>query len=184
MIKLLRLSFPIILFLQVIGYACAGTITINGHVKDNTCEVDVSSRDFTVALGNVSSKQFSQAGAGGPYVLFNIVFSRCGSAASKIKVGFTGTVDTLNKNLLKISQGATGYASGLGVEYARGLGVEISDKDKNVIKINEQQTNLDWNNIDPSTRNVLTFYSRMVATQTPVVGGAVSATATFTLEFF
>jgi len=155
--------------------AKAATVTVTGQVLDNTCEVDVGSKNFTVNLGANPSKQFSRVGDPSAAVRFSIVFLRCDAAAQKVKVGFTGTADGNNSSLLKID--AVGGS-------ASGVGVQILDNSLKAIPLNAAQSGLNWNNVTAGQRNVLTFYSRMVATQMPVKAGTVSATATFTLEYF
>ncbi|MFZ4834020.1 fimbrial protein [Rouxiella sp. Mn2063] len=155
--------------------ATAATVTVTGQVLDNTCEVDVGSKNFTVNLGASPSKQFSRVGDPSPAVRFSIVFLRCDASAQKVKVGFTGTADSNNASLLKIDA-LSGSASG--------IGVQILDSGLKAIPLNAAQSELNWNNVTAGQRNVLTFYSRMMATQTPVSAGTVSATATFTLEYF
>jgi len=156
-------------------YAADSTISITGQVQDNTCVLSTASQDLTVDLMNYPQSQFSEKGAGGALVPFTLVFSQCGSAATAVRVGFTGTADTNNTSLLKIDSGTSSYATG--------IGIEILDSSENIIPINQSQDNLNWITITGGQQNTVSFYARMVATALPVTAGTVSGSATITLEF-
>ncbi|BBV77923.1 fimbrial protein [Klebsiella electrica] len=169
----LMLLSPITVGLPV--QAADSTITITGYVRDNMCRVAAGSQNQTVDLMTNSAKQLFKPGETTWYpVPFSITLSPCGAAATGVKVGFTGTADPDNATLLKID-GGSGAAAG--------LGIQILDAGKNPLAINASSQNLNWSALSGGQANTLSFYARMMATQTSVVAGAVSATANFTLEF-
>lgn len=156
------------------AFAADSTITISGYVRDNACAVAGESKDFTVDLLENASKQFYAVGATTPLVPFRIVLSPCGSAATALKVGFTGVADSSNSDLLKLDSG---------VNAAQGIGIEILDGQRTTLPLNAASSTLQWTTLMPGKTNILNFYARMKAAKVPVVAGHVSATATFTLEF-
>ncbi|WP_269936301.1 fimbrial protein [Serratia liquefaciens] len=160
----------------VTGYAHAAdsTITITGYLKDNACSVSVDSQDFTVDLLSNAAKQFNRVGAVTLAIPFKIVFDKCGSSATAVRVGYVGTADSDNTTLLKID-GGTNAASG--------IGVQILDRDKTPIPLNAAQDSLKWTTLTAGQSNTLGFYARLMATRAPVTAGTVTATANFTLEF-
>lgn len=156
------------------AFAADSTITISGYVRENACAVAGESKDFTVDLMENASKQFYAVGATTPAVPFRIVLSPCGSAATALKVGFTGVADSADSSLLKLDSGTN---------TASGVGIEILDAQQIALPLNAASSTLQWTTLMPGKTNILNFYARMKAAKVPVVAGHVSATATFTLEF-
>ncbi|MDD9664285.1 MULTISPECIES: fimbrial protein [Enterobacterales] len=173
----MRKYLPILCLLPLVaGYAHAAdsTITITGYLKDNACSVSVDSQDFTVDLLSNAAKQFKQVGAVTSAIPFKIVFDKCGSSATAVRVGYVGTSDSDNTTLLKIDAGTNA---------ASGIGVQILDRDKTPIPLNAAQDSLKWTTLTAGQSNTLGFYARLMATRAPVMAGTVTATANFTLEF-
>ncbi len=170
-------SALLVLSLAVTGvtHAADSVINITGNVRDNTCVVSTASQDMTVNLQSYSSKTFTTVGTTTGMVPFTLTFSSCGSAASAVKVGFTGVADTTNSTLLKIDSG--------GSTDAQGIGVEILDTDKTVLSVNQSDDDMTWHTLTAGQQNSLNFYARMVSTKAPVTAGLVTASATITLEF-
>lgn len=155
-------------------HAADSTITITGYLKDNACSVAVDSQDFTVDLMSNAGRQLYRPGAVTPAVPFTIVFDKCGSSATAVRVGYTGISDGDNATLLKLD--AVSNA-------ASGMGIQILDKDKDPVSLNSAQDTLNWTTLTAGQANTLGFYARLMATRSPVTAGIVNATANFTLEF-
>lgn len=173
----MRKYLPILCLMPLVaGYAHAAdsTITITGYLKDNACSVSVDSQDFTVDLLSNAAKQFSRVGTVTPAIPFKIVFDKCGSSATAVRVGYVGTSDSDNTTLLKIDAGTNA---------ASGIGVQIMDRDKTPMPLNAAQESLKWTTLTAGQSNTLRFYARLMATRSPVTAGTVTATANFTLEF-
>lgn len=149
-----------------------GTVNISGTITDNTCTVSPDSKDFTVTMGNVASKQFYQAGDGTRYEPFTIHLEKCGGAANGVTVAFSGTKDSRNTDLLAIPSG-TGVASG--------MGIGIYNQDKSLIPVGSDsvQTKLTPNQASVS----IVFYARYIADGGAVTAGTANASATFTLTY-
>ncbi|EMH4163338.1 type 1 fimbrial protein [Pluralibacter gergoviae] len=156
------------------AFAADSTITISGYVRDNACAVATESKEFTVDLMNNAAKQFNTVGATSPLVPFRIVLSPCGNSATAVKVGFSGTQDSDNNNLLKIDGGSSAAA---------GMALQILDSQQTILPINAPPSSITWTTLRPGQSNTLSFFARLMATRTPVNAGHVYATATFTLEF-
>ncbi|EKS6740460.1 type 1 fimbrial protein [Enterobacter ludwigii] len=156
------------------AFAADSTLTIRGDVRDNACSVATESKAFTVNLMDNAAKQFNAIGATTPLVPFRIVLSPCGSSVTAIKVGFNGSQDSDNNDLLKIDGGASAAA---------GMAVQILNGQETMLPVNAPTSSITWTPLTPGQTNYLSFYARLMATRVPVIPGHVYATATFTLEF-
>lgn len=161
-------------FSTTAALAVDSTISITGHIYDNACAVSITSKNFTVDLLTHAAKQFHAVGATSVLIPFDIVLSPCGSSVTAVKVAFTGTADSRNTSLLALNASASSAA---------GLGVEILDKNRQVLPVNAAFSGIAWIPLTGKQTNILNFYARMKATQFPVTTGQVNADATFTLEF-
>lgn len=153
--------------------AVDSTITITGQVLDNTCFVYLPG-PLDVDLLSHSAKQFNSVGATSAMIPFDIVLSPCGSSVTAVKVGFNGSADAINSNLVALNT----FSS-----TASGLGIQILDRNKVELPLNTPFSGISPIPLTASKSNVLRFYARMKATQVPVKTGQVSAGATFTLEY-
>jgi minor fimbrial subunit len=156
------------------SYAADTSISITGYLKDNTCSVSVDSKGFTVDLMSNAAKQLNRVGATTVPVPFKIVFDKCGSSTTGVRIIYGGTSDEDNNTLLKI---------GAGTNAASGLGIQILDSDKQPIPLNAAPQSLGWSPLIAGQSNTLSFYACLMATRSPVTAGVVNATADFTLEF-
>lgn len=167
-------AFFFLLMYSGMSYSADSTITITGYLRDNTCVVSAGSQNFTVDLMTNAARQFSSVGTNSQPVAFSIVLSPCGKSVTAVKIGFTGTADADNSQLLALDKAAGNAA---------GLGVQLLDKNQNAIPINQTSSNLTWITLTPGNTNTINYYARLKATRKPVTAGHVSATAVFTLEF-
>jgi len=156
------------------AFAADSTLTIRGNVRDNACTVATESKALTVNLMDNAAKQFNAVGASTPLVPFRLVLSPCGSSVTAVKVGFNGSQDSDNNNLLKIDGGASAAA---------GMAVQILNGQQTMLPVNAPSSSIAWTTLTPGQTNTLSFYARLMATRVPVIPGHVYATATFTLEF-
>ncbi|ELP5685310.1 type 1 fimbrial protein [Salmonella enterica subsp. enterica serovar Bredeney] len=172
--KPLYLLFATLLLVTTSTTAADSTITINGYIRDNACAVAGESKDFTVDLLNNAAKQLHTIGSTTPLVPFRLVLSPCGNSATAVKIGFTGTADNDNTNLLQIDRGALA---------ASGIGIQIFNDQREMLPLNAASSSISWTILRPGQTNIIDFYARMMSTRKPVTAGNVNATATFTLEF-
>lgn len=174
MIKILTLFGAMLSLVFVNAFAADSTITISGYVHDNACSVATESKAFTVDLMENAARKFNFVGATTPLVPFHIVLSSCGSSVTAVKVGFNGTPDSDNTDLLKIDQGASAAA---------GMAVQILNSQQSMLPINVPASSIAWTTLKPGQANILDFYARLITTRVPVSAGHIAASATFTLEF-
>ncbi|WP_075180636.1 fimbrial protein [Pantoea sp. 1.19] len=156
------------------AHSADSTLTITGTLQDNTCEVDTAQKAITVSLGTHAAKQFTAPGSTAPPVPFDLVLSRCGSAARGVKVFFTGTGDGQQPTLLQLDR-----VSGA----AQGVAIALLDAQQAPLPLNATAEEVALLPLRPGQTNVLPFYAQLTATQAPVSAGTISATAAFTLEY-
>ncbi|MBV8044837.1 fimbrial protein [Pluralibacter sp.] len=171
-----RYSFAACLGLALIAtpplQAHQGTVYITGTITDNTCAVSPDSKNLTVPMGDVSSKQFAQAGDGSRYELFAINLEKCGGAASGVTVHFEGASNGKNPDLLALTGGAG---------YATGIGVGIYNQDKSLIPMGKESENTP---LAPNQATAtLNFYARYIADGDSVAAGTANASTTFVLTY-
>lgn len=171
--KLLYLLGTVLILNTTHASAVDSTITITGQVHDNACMVQQAVPIYVDLLTH-AAKQFNSVGDSSPMVPFDIVLSPCGSSVTAAKVGFSGTADGINSNLVALNTSSSSAA---------GMGVQILDGNKVELPLNTPFSGISWIPLMGSQTNVLRFYARIMATQVPVKAGQVSADATFILEF-
>ncbi|MDY1038702.1 fimbrial protein [Lelliottia sp. CFBP8978] len=154
------------------GAWASGTVQITGTITGKSCTVSPESSDFTVEMGNVSSKDFARAGDGTRYEPFVINLEKCGGSASGVTVSFQGNQNSLNRDLLALD-GGTGYAAG--------MGVGIYNADKSLIPLGEESG---LAKLTPNQMAVkINFYARYIADGAKVSPGNANASATFMLTY-
>ncbi len=92
------------------AFAADGTITFTGSVTANTCAIagnGASSKNFTVALPNVSNKTLAAAGDTAGRTPFSIALTGCTPNTGNVHTFFEAgpTVDTASGNLINTSTG-------------------------------------------------------------------------------
>lgn len=103
---------------------CPGNVCnlkVHGTVTATSCDVDTSSRQLTVNLGNVSVGTFKSVGDVSNPEPFHIKLTDCSDNISGGNITFQGTPDTGNSDLLQLTPGS-GVASGVGVQIMDGNG--------------------------------------------------------------
>jgi type 1 fimbria pilin len=162
-----------LLLMMTSSQAHDGTVNIDGAITDNTCTVSPGSVDFTVSLGNVSSKQFKHAGDASRFEPFAIHLENCGSGVKGVSTIFYGPQDSLNSNLLSVTSS--------GPNTAAGLGIGIYNENKSLIPLSSES---DLTPLIPGQTLVsLNFLARYVANGVEVIAGQANASATFVLKY-
>ncbi|MEQ4692287.1 MULTISPECIES: type 1 fimbrial major subunit FimA [Providencia] len=154
-----------------------GAIHFSGSIVNAGCAVSASSNNQNVDMGEYRSALFTAVGVRSNSVLFNIELEDCDSTVStQVSTAFSGTVDSVDPTVLAISNTAGG-ASGS----ASGIGIEISDKTGTVIKPNGTQFSTAQTLINGT--NILSFSARYKATAASVTPGGADADVTFSLQY-
>ncbi|KAA6177463.1 fimbrial protein [Pseudomonas marginalis] len=154
-----------------------GTVHFKGEIVNAACAVSADSSNQTVLLGQYRSAKFKAAGDKTGLVPFTIKLQDCDTTVStKASVAFSGVADSVDPTVLAISNigdGASGAASGVGIEIADSQGVVIVP---NSGAFSTAKTLKDGDNILPLT-------ARYKSTAKDVTPGAADADATFTMQY-
>ena len=165
----------IIIHLFAVGVSATGAVAhdgqvnITGSIQGNTCVVDTDSKNMTVDMGTVASKQFYEAGVTTQAHAFTIKLVKCGDAASAVGVTFHGTLDGKDSRLLAIEGGA------------RGVGIALLDLNRQMVPLNTESIEYP---LTPGAQAVnLDFFAQYMANGATVTSGQANATATFVLNY-
>lgn len=144
-------------------------LNVSGSITSATCDIDSSTKDFEVKLGNIPSTEFASPGAVSPDVRFSILLKNCNALTTGVKIGFYGTQDGNDPTLLALTPGG-----------ATGIGISIIDASKKKMPINIKSES---HPLTPSADNELVFYGRYMSSSKTVTPGIANATASFMLEY-
>ncbi|AVF33433.1 fimbrial protein [Rahnella sikkimica] len=145
-------------------------VSVTGSLYGNTCTVSVDSKEITVPLGTIATRQFGESGAvSNVKTPFSINLEDCGPTFSGVKISFTGTPDTHNPELLKTEDnGATGVA------------VQLLDNRSVAIPLG---TSTEAYGSAGAESVQMKFFARLAANGEAVNPGSVSAVATWVMEY-
>ena len=174
-------KLALITTLSVVGIAntqaADGTITINGLVTDQTCNiVTPAGKDFTVTLPTVSKQTLANAGDVAGRTPFQINLGNCseGKVATYFEPG--ATVDFNTGRLL--NQDATG---------AKNVNVQLLGSNNNFIPVlaagaNGAQANSQWVDVADGAGADLNYYAEYYATGASTAG-RVSTSVQYTIIY-
>ena len=154
-----------------VAHAADGTVKFTGKILDSACTVDASTKDQTVALGQIDKGAFSAAGDTAAATRFSIKLTACPATVTSAKVKFDGTADAGNNNVLALTSG-TGVATG--------VGVQLANADGSVLPLYTDSTST---TLSTTGVNTLDFVARYIATAATVTPGEADATANFTVNY-
>lgn len=145
-------------------------ISVTGSIIGNTCDVAADAKTLSVPLGTIGSGQFRTVGGmGNVKSWFTLSLQNCGPTFTGAKIRFTGTPDPTNTQWLKTAAGS-----------ASGVALALFDADDHPVPLNTQTK---FYGQAGASEVEMNFYARMIATQSPVGVGDVSATATWLVEY-
>lgn len=168
------------LLVPTTGYMAWADGTYNlkfiGTIKAETCDVDTSSIEQAVDLGQFSTADFPSVGSVTRSKQFDINLKNCTQSITGTKVWFTGIQDADDPALL----GLTKTGGGEGNIMAGGVGVEVLDVSHSPIAINNTQSM-----VFPlkASLNTLSFYLRYKSTKATVTAGNATAVMYFDLQY-
>lgn len=146
-------------------------LTVTGTVTATSCDVETTSQNITVPLGDVGIGTFQSVGDASQAKSFSIRLKDCSDTVTGAKIIFQGTADSNNSSLLELTQKA-GVATGVGVEILQGdTGSSIA-----------LNTQVSTETISPG-ENVLTYKLRYKSTLPTVTAGYANAIMFFDLEY-
>lgn len=164
--------FFITVILSDYTYAYDTFIEVKANVTNSTCTVDTKSKNITVELGNISTKDFISTiveQQQTPMVPFSITLFDCQPENQSVKVNFIGDSPLSDNRLLALNP-----------DSAKGVAIALMDESGAVIPINQSSQSYP---LLPNQENTLQFYARYTAISLPVSAGKANATATFLLEY-
>ncbi|SNY61480.1 fimbrial protein [Enterobacter sp. CC120223-11] len=145
-------------------------ISVMGNLIGNTCDVSADTKNQTVPLGTIGSRQFRTAGSmSNVKSWFTLGLENCGPTFTGARVRFTGTPDPANAQWLKTADGGTD-----------GIALSFFDADNQPVPLNTQTK---FYGKAGDSQVEMKFYARMVATLPSVEPGDVSAMATWLVEY-
>lgn len=147
-------------------------LTITGKIWDNTCEIDIPSKNFTIDLGSNSSKSFLDLNQKGPKNYFDIKLSQCGNSTKEMFVTFNGVQDSDNTDLLSLDKT---------INSANGVSILIEYDGQKIVPINKK--NAIKIELLPNQSNIIRFSATLVSTKLPVKVGQFTASADFLFEY-
>lgn len=154
------------------AFAHDGRVYVSGAITNNTCTLSPDSQNMTVAMGEVSSRQFIYPGEAGPWQPFAIDLQNCGSTASGVTVSFSGAADAKQHDCLALTPDAG---------EATGVAIALYDSEKNALPLGEASAPLPLTGGQSSAH--LQFYARYIANGDAVTPGTANASATFVLNY-
>ncbi|MFD1801668.1 fimbrial protein [Mixta tenebrionis] len=145
-------------------------ITASGNIVGNGCTIAADSKNIHVPLGEIGMRNFTTSGSRvSPGKSFVINLEECSSTFRGVRVRFIATPDQKNPQYIKVDEGG-----------ASGVAIQLLDRNENPVALNTLTPAYELTE-DDSVQ--IKFYARMVATETTVNAGAVSAVATWMLEY-
>lgn len=165
-----------------VAAAADGTINFTGEITDVNCEIGVNgsgSDTGNVNMGKVAKSAFkgvgSTAGGNASATGFTIELKNCPDVvrSSAVTFKFDGKNVNGDDNILALTEGE-------GV--AKGVGIQLYDKDNAIIKLAQPSTEVKVTEAGSGTTNTVPFYARYIQTADVSIGQA-NAVATFTVNY-
>ncbi|MGT8859431.1 fimbrial protein [Enterobacter sp. 186315] len=155
--------------------ACSGahatdvTLNVVGNIYDTTCQVDSTSRNMVVSLGQAISSEFKSVGDTGPWKNFDLTLSNCPPSLMLATVTVNGQPDAIHPN--KFANTGT----------SKGLALELADRTDSITLAPQSSFNAV---IDSTTHTAdFPFSARYYTTSTPVSAGSFASVVQATLTY-
>ncbi len=146
-------------------------LKIYGTVVATSCDVDTTSSNQTVDLGNMSIGAFRSVGDNSPFRSFTIRLKDCSSSIQSGSIAFLGEANNINPSLLQLTN-----EPGM----ARGVAIQVLNGDsKEPISINSR---VPIKNLSPGA-NELRYLLRYQSTEKNVVAGTANAVMYFDIAY-
>ena len=144
-------------------------LSIKGNIYDTACEVDSTSQNKEVNLGQAVASDFKAPGDVGVWKNFDITISHCPQSITLATINLEGQRDRLHP--FKFANTGT----------AKGLALELGDRTDSIILAPEARFNAV---IDPITHSAdFPMAARYYASYVPVHAGEFSSTVLFTFTY-
>ncbi|MGL4429768.1 MAG: fimbrial protein [Silvania sp.] len=144
-------------------------LSIKGNIYDIACQVDSTSQNKVVDLGQAVASDFKRVGDTGTWKNFDITLSRCPRSLTLATIQLEGQRDTTHP--FKFANTGT----------AKGLALELADRTDSIILAPESRFNAV---IDPVSHTAdFPMAARYYASHTPVSAGEFSSVVQFTFTY-
>jgi type 1 fimbria pilin len=176
MMNKFNLACVALLFTGLPAVNAADNLKFTGTIVATPCDVDTSSTNQDVTIGQFSPADFPSVGTTTAAVKFNIKLKDCNKSITGSKVLFSGTSDNSDPTLLALSNTGKGTEG----KMATGIGVQILDANQNPISINNSDSDV-YPLIEGD--NILNFFLRYKSTKTDVTAGDATAVMYFDMNY-
>ena len=144
-------------------------LSIKGNIYDTACQVDSTSQNKVVDLGQAVASDFKSVGDTGVWKRFDITISNCPQSMTLATINVEGLRD--KDHPFKFANTGT----------AKGLALELADRDDSIILAPEARFN---EVIDPVTHTAdFPMAARYYVSRTPVSAGEFSSVVQFTFTY-
>lgn len=151
-----------------------GQVEFTGSITDTSCNIESTSANQVVDLGNWASSFFAGAGSETTKTAFHIKVKDCPTSVTKVSVLFDGTRDSKNSDLLAVNGGAQGVA------------IKLYEDDKstpiNLGTVSHDQTVVAGTSGASTGTADLEFFADYISTSA-VTAGAANGTANFNMVY-
>lgn len=154
-----------------------GTVNFKGEIIEAPCSITADTAEQTVDLGQVSSSTLKAGGKSTPKD-FSIKLEDCDVTSltkKTVTATFTGKAASFDTSSSLLAISGT----------AAGAGIAITDNNTNVIKLGSASTAYTFTNDSRDAELLFSAYLQGAAdnTKTPIVAGAFTSVANFTLAY-
>ncbi len=161
--------------------AADGTINFTGEIIDAGCNTFVNgSRVNTgdVDMGKVVKTAFKGVGStvdgAASSTGFTIEMEDCPATVTSVTFKFDGQNENGDDSILALTAAANA---------ATGVGIQLYDKDRNVIQLAKASAPYTITSTGTGSTNTLPFYAKYIQTQNTVTTGPANSVATFTVNY-
>ncbi|QJT82425.1 fimbrial protein [Kosakonia sp. MUSA4] len=175
-------SFVVLALSSISSVSAAdGTINFTGEITDAGCNTSVNGSSATtgdVDMGKVVKTSFKGVGStvdgSASSTGFTIEMDDCPSTVTSVTFKFDGQNENGDDTVLALTAGANS---------ATGVGIQLYDKDRNVIQLAKASAPYTITNTGAGSTNSLPFYAKYIQTQNTVTTGPANSVATFTVNY-
>lgn len=153
-------------------YAADGTVNFTGSVLDPACTATATTA--SVAMGAISKSALSSVGATSQGKTVTITLSACPAAATSATITFSGTPDSDNSQLLKLTAGSENSA-------ASGIGIALYES--NGTTLIPPNTASASKTLSTEANTAFNFIAKYMATKAAITGGDANSSTSFTINY-
>jgi major type 1 subunit fimbrin (pilin) len=161
--------------------AADGTINFTGEIIDAGCNTFVNGSSVNtgdVDMGKIVKTAFKGVGSTvdgtASSTGFTIEMEDCPATVTSVTFKFDGQNENGDDSILALTSAANA---------ATGVGIQLYDKDRNVIQLAKASAPYTITSTGTGSTNTLPFYAKYIQTQNTVTTGPANSVATFTVNY-